>query len=82
MDTTVTGDTLQITGRMSILFCNVLQKCSADCRSEQVIGVGDPVGVALFGEESLTMCRILRIESVARDHRIEVSLTAVVLGSQ
>ena len=52
---------------MSIYFCNVLQKWSADCRSEQVVGVGDPVGVALFGEESLTMGRVLRIE---RSHHL------------
>ena len=51
-----------------------------DRRPEDVVGVDDPVRVALLGEEPLPVGGVLGVEGVARDHRVEVGLPAVGLG--
>src|SRR4051812_4913157 len=51
-------------------------------RAEQVVGVDDRVGVALFGEKPLAVGGVLGVQGVAGDHRVEVRLAAVGLRPQ
>jgi len=46
-------------------------------RAEQVIGIHDAVGISLLREEPLSVGRIVRVEGVAGNHRIEVGLASV-----
>src|SRR3954447_21599543 len=48
----------------------------------EVLGVHDPVGVALLGEEALTVLGELRVDGVAGDHRVEPGGLAGGLGAQ
>src|SRR5207253_11402511 len=47
----------------------------------QVRGVDDRVRVALLGEEALPVRRVLAVEGVAADHRVEVDRKSTRLNS-
>src|SRR5665647_3905260 len=49
---------------------------------QHVVCVDDPVGVALVGEEALTVSCEVGVDGVARDHAVEVRGAAVDLGPQ
>jgi len=46
-------------------------------RAEQVVGIHDAVGIPLLREEPLSVGRIVRVEGVAGNHRIEMGLASV-----
>jgi len=46
-------------------------------RAEQVVGIHDAVGISLLREEPLSVGRIVRVEGVAGNHRIEMGLASV-----
>ena len=47
-----------------------------------VVGVDDPVGVALLGQEPLPVLGEVGVDGVARDDRVEPCGTLVRLGAQ
>src|SRR5882757_2001419 len=49
---------------------------------QQVVRVHDPVGVALFGQETLPVCGEVLVDGVPGDHRVEAGLVPVGLGPQ
>src|SRR5664280_609252 len=51
-------------------------------RTQQVVGVHDPVRVPLLGQEALPVRGVVGVQGVPRDHRIEMRLTPVTLGPQ
>ena len=51
-------------------------------RPQQVIGVDDPISVALLGKKALPVCGVLGVDGVAGDHRVEPGLAPVALRSQ
>ena len=48
----------------------------------QVVGVDDPVRVAVLGQKPLPVRGVIGVQGVSRDDRTEVRLTPVALGPQ